>query len=146
MKVIVVATLIGLLASPCVAQTAAGEIEKAKQQYIGALNEGDAATLARMSTERAILLPPNAGMIEGREAIEKYWRNVFAAGLEDVSARTVRVDEYGSDAAREIGRIHVRAPAPRDALDGKYVIVWRKSGGNWLLDSVIWNFTQPAVQ
>ena len=71
MKVIVVATLIGLLALPCVAQTAAGEIEKAKQQYIGALNEGDAATLARMSTERAILLPPNAGMIEGREAIEK---------------------------------------------------------------------------
>ena len=146
MKLAVVAALVAVLASPCVAQTAAGEIKKAKQQYLEALNEGDAAMLARMSTERAILLPPNAEMIEGREAIEKYWRSVFAAGLRDVSTRTVRVDEYGGDAAREIGRIRVNAPAPRDVLEGKYVIVWRKRGENWLLDSVIWNFTQPAVQ
>ena len=146
MKVTVVAALVAFLASPCVAQTTAGEIEKARQQYIEALNQGDAATLARMSTERAVLLPPNAEMIEGREAIEKYWRSVFAAGLKDVSARMVRVDEYGGDAAREIGRIHLNAPTPRDVLEGKYVIVWHKSGENWLLDSVIWNFTQPAVQ
>lgn len=146
MKVAVIAALVALLASPCVAQTAASEIEKAKQQYLEALNEGDAAMLARMSAERAILLPPNAEMIEGREAIEKYWQTVFAAGLKDVSARTVRVDEYGSDAAREIGRIRVNAPAPRDVLEGKYVIIWRKRGGDWLLDSVIWNFTQLAVQ
>ena len=146
MKVAVVAALVALLALPCVAQTAAGEIEKAKQQYVEALNERDAATLARMSTERAILLPPNAEMVEGREAIEEYWRSVFAAGLKDVSVRTIQVDEYGGDAAREIGRIRVNAPAPRDVLEGKYVIVWRKSGESWLVDSVIWNFTQPAVQ
>ena len=146
MKVAVVAALIALLASPCVAQTSAGEIEKAQKQYLEALNEGDAAMLAQMSTERAILLPPNAAMIEGREAIEKYWRSVFAAGLRDVSARTVRVDEYGGDAAREIGHIHVSAPAPRDVLEGKYVIVWRKKGETWLLDSIIWNFTQLSVQ
>jgi uncharacterized protein (TIGR02246 family) len=146
MKIAVVAVLAILLASPCVAQTAATEIDRAKQQYVEALNEGDAPMLARMSTERAILLPPNAEMIEGREAIEKYWRTVFAAGLKDVSARTLRVDEYGSDAAREIGRIRVNAPASRDVLEGKYVIVWRKTGENWLLDSAIWNFTQTAVQ
>ena len=146
MKVAVVAALVALLALPCVAQTAAGEIEKAKQQYVEALNERDAATLARMSTERAILLPPNAEMVEGREAIEEYWRSVFAAGLKDVSVRTIQVDEYGGDAAREIGRIRVNAPAPRDVLEGKYVIVWRKSGESWLVDSVMWNFTQPAVQ
>jgi len=142
MKIVVVAALVALVGSPCAAQTAAGEIERVKQQYLEALNEADAATLARMSTERAILLPPNAEMIEGREAIEQYWRSVFAAGLRNASAKTVRVDKYGGDTAREIGRIHLNAPAPRDVLDGKYVIVWRKSGENWLLDSVIWNFTQ----
>ena len=146
MKAAALAVLFALLASPCVAQTASGEIEKSSQQYLEALNESDAAMLASMSTERAILLPPNAEMIEGREAIEKYWRSVFAAGLKDASARTVRVDEYGGDAAREIGRIRVNAPAPRDVLEGKYVIVWRKRGENWLLDSAIWNFTLPAVQ
>jgi ketosteroid isomerase-like protein len=147
MKVAVVAALVALVASPCVAQTAADQIEKAEQQYLKAVNEGDAAVLARMSTERAILLPPNAEMIEGREAIKEYWRSVFAAGLKDVSLRTVRVDEYGGgDAAREIGRVRLNAPMPRDVLEGKYVIVWRKMGEGWLLDSAIWNFTRPAFQ
>ena len=146
MKFAVVAALAVFLASPCVAQTAATEIEKARQQYLEALNAGDADVLARMSAERAILLPPNAEMIEGREAIEKYWRSVFAAGLKDVSARTVRVDEYGDDTARDIGRIRVDAAAPRDVIEGKYLILWRKRGENWLLDTLIWNFTQPAAR
>ncbi len=146
MKAAVVAALVALVASPCVAQTGADGIEKAEQQYLKAFNEGDAATLARMSTERAILLPPNAEMIEGREAIKEYWQSVFAAGLKDVSLRTIRVDEYGRDAAREIGRVRLDAPMPRDALEGKYLIVWRKIGESWLLDSAIWNFTRPAAQ
>ncbi len=146
MKVAVVAALVALMVSPCVAQTAADEIEKAQQQYLKAFNEGDAEALARMSTERAILLPPNTEMIEGREAIKEYWRSVFAAGLKDVSLRPVRVDEYGGDAAREIGRVRLNAPMPRDVLEGKYVIVWHKMGESWLLDSAIWNFTRPAVR
>jgi len=146
MKVVVVAALVALLASPCVAQSAPSGIEKAKEQFVKALNEGDAATLSRMSTERAILLPPNAEMVEGQEAIEKYWRTVFAVGLKDVSVRDVRTDEYGSDAAREIGRISVDAAAPRGVLEAKYVVLWRKKGENWLLDSIIWNFTQRAFQ
>jgi uncharacterized protein (TIGR02246 family) len=146
MKVAVVAALVALVVSPCVAQTAADEIEKAEQQYLKAINDGDATALAGMSTERAILLPPNSEMIEGREAIKEYWRSVFAAGLRDVSLRTVRVDQYGSDAARDIGRVRLNAPMPRDVLEGKYVIVWRKMGESWLLDSAIWNFTRPAVQ
>jgi ketosteroid isomerase-like protein len=146
MKVTVVAALVAFLASPCVAETATGEIGKAHQQYLDALNEGDVAMLASMSTEHAVLLPPNAEIIAGREAIEMYWRNVFPAGLKDVSARIARVDEYDGDTAREIGRIRVGAPAPQDVLEGKYVIVWRKMGENWLLDSLIWNFTQAPGQ
>jgi len=133
MKVAVGAALVAFLASPCVAETTTGEITTAHQQYVEALNEGDAVMLASMSTEHAILLPPNAEMIEGREAIKEYWRSVFAAGLKDLSVRTVRVDEYGGDAASEIDRISLNAPATRDVLEGKYVIVWRKRDESWLL-------------
>jgi ketosteroid isomerase-like protein len=145
MKIAVVAAFVALLASPCVAQTAPTGIEHAQEQLLQALSEGDAATLAGMSTDHAILLPPNSEMVEGRGAIEKYWRAVFAAGLKDVSVKTLQVDEYGGDAVREIGRIRLNAPAPREVVEGKYVILWRRSGENWLLDSVIWNFTQPVV-
>ena len=61
---------------------------------------------------------------------------MFAAGLKDVSVKTVRVDEYGDDAAREIGRIRVNVPASRDVIEGKYVIVLRKSGVDWLLTRI----------
>jgi uncharacterized protein (TIGR02246 family) len=146
MKIAIAAAFLALLAQPSVAQTAAGEIEKARQQYDQALNMRDAEMVARMYTEHAVVLPPNADMIVGREAIQNYWRGVFRAGLGNVSARSVRIDEYGGEAAREIGRITVGAPGPQERtgpLEGKYVIVWRKSGGEWLHDSDIWNFTEP---
>lgn len=146
MKLTIAVALIGLVAAPCVAQTATGDIEKARLQFAEFVNEGDAASLAGMFTERAIVLPPDADIVAGREAIEKYWRGVFAAGLKHVSQRSLRIDAYGSDAAREIGRFHLDAPASGEALEGKYLFVWRKQGKDWLLDSSIWNFTRPADQ
>jgi uncharacterized protein (TIGR02246 family) len=145
MKIAVAAAFLALLAQPSVAQTAAGEIEKARQQFEQALNMGDAEMIARMYTERAVVLPPNADMIVGREAIQNYWRSVIRAGLRNLSARSVRIDEYGGEAAREIGRITFDAPGPRDRtgpVEGKYVIVWRKNGGEWRHDSDIWNFIE----
>ena len=146
MKIAVVAAFLPLLAQPSAAQTAAGEIEKARQQFEQALNMGDAEMVAQMYTERAVVLPPNADMIEGREAIQNYWRSVIRAGLRNLSARSVRIDEYGEEVARDIGRFTVDAPGPRDRtgpVEGKYVIVWRKSGGEWRHDSDIWNLMEP---
>jgi uncharacterized protein (TIGR02246 family) len=147
MKAAALAALFALLGSPCVAQTASGEIEKSKQQFVEALNTGDAAMIARVYTERAILLPPKADMIQGREAIQNYWRGVIAAGLRNLLLRSIRIDEYGGDAAREIGRFIVGSPEPRDQtgrVEGKYVVLWRKSGGEWQHDTDIWNFTDPS--
>jgi uncharacterized protein (TIGR02246 family) len=146
MKMVVVAALFALMASAGAAQTPADEIERANREFVQALNEGDAAMVARMYTERAIVLPPNADMIVGREAIHRYWRSVIDAGLRNLSLRSVRVDEYGDDAVREIGRFSAEPPGPRDRtgrVEGKYVTVWRKSGGHWQHDSDIWNFTEP---
>jgi len=146
MKAAALAVLFALLASPCVAQSAAGEIAKARQEFVQAINMGDADMVAGMYTERAVVLPPNAEMIEGREAIRNYWRTVIGAGLRNLSARSVRIDEYGGEAAREIGRFSIAAPGPGDRtgpVEGKYVTVWRKTGGGWQCDSDIWNFTQP---
>jgi ketosteroid isomerase-like protein len=147
MKAALIAALFALAAaSPSMAQTAAGEIEKANQRFAEAFNKGDAATVGRMYTERAVVLPPEAEMIEGREAIQKYWQSAIDHGIKNLSLKSLRVDEYGGDAAREIGRFSLEAPAPQgrtSKVDGKYVVVWRKSGDDWQLDSDIWNLTEP---
>ncbi len=149
MKVaLIAAAVFALAASPGVAQTVAGDIERANEQLAHAFNEGDAATVARMYTERAMLLPPEADMIEGREAIQTYWQGAIDAGIKNLSLKSLRVDEYGGDAAREIGRFSFDAPGSQgrpSRVDGKYVVVWRKSssGGEWRIDSDIWNLTEP---
>ena len=102
-KLAIISALGVILAGPCVAQTIPGQIDKAHQQLMETLNQADAVTVARMWTDRGIVLPPNSEIIEGREAIEKYWKSVFAAGFRNVSARSLQVDQYGGDAVREIG-------------------------------------------
>jgi uncharacterized protein (TIGR02246 family) len=147
MKTGLFAALLALAATPSVAQTAAGEIEKANQRFEQAFNKGEAASVAQLYTERATVLPPEANMVEGREAIQRFWQGAIDAGLKNLSLKSVRVDEYGGDAAREIGRFSVDAPRTKGGasqVDGKYVVVWRKSGGEWQLDSDIWNMNHPA--
>jgi len=146
MRTAFIAALFALVASPGLAQTASGEIEKANQRFMDAFNSGDAATVGRLYTEQAVVLPPEAEMIEGREAIRKYWQSAIDHGIRNLSLRSVRVDEYGGDAAREIGRFSLESPAEQgrtSKVDGKYVVVWRKTGGGWQLDSDIWNLTEP---
>jgi ketosteroid isomerase-like protein len=144
MKAAILAALFVLLALPSVAETAAGDIEKAKQQFVEAVNTGDTVMIGRMYTQRAVVLPPNADVIQGSEAIQSYWRGVIAAGLRILSMRSVRIDEYGGEVAREVGRFVAEPPQTRNdngRVEGKYVILWRKSAGEWQHDTDIWNFT-----
>ena len=107
LKTAALAVLFALPASPCVAQTASGEIEKSKQQFVQALNTGDAAMIARIYTERAIVLPAQGRHDPGTRSDPEYWAGVIAGGLRNLLLRSVRIDEYGGDAAREIGRFRI---------------------------------------
>lgn len=147
MNLAIVLTAFLLFAVPSVAQTKAGEIEMANRQFVQAVNKGDAAMMARMYTENAVVLPPRAEMVEGREAIQNYWRGVIAAGLKNLALSSVRIDEFGADTVREIGRFSAEVLEPRDragTVEGKYVTVWRNNADGWQHDSDIWNFTGGA--
>jgi len=84
MRTVFVAALFALAASPGIAQTASGEIEKANQRFMDAFNSGDAATVGRLYTEQAVALPPEAEMIEGREAIQKFWQDAIDHGIRNL--------------------------------------------------------------
>ncbi len=52
----------------------------------------------------------------------------------------VDVAPLGRSAAREIGTFSFETKAqPPQPVVGKYVVVWRKIGGHWLLATDIWN-------
>ena len=106
-------------------------------------NAGNAAGMAELYSDDAVLMPPGVSRITGREAIQQYWQGLLDAGVKDISLTTVEVEDAG-DAAVEVGIIAATAPGEGDArvaLTGKYIVTWKRGGGgNWRLHRDIWNF------
>ena len=64
--------LIALLAGSLAA--CHGARNQATSRYVEASRGGDAHALAALYEEHALLLPPDDEPVEGRDAIEAYWR------------------------------------------------------------------------
>ena len=107
------------------------------------LNAGNVAGVAELYTEDAVLMPPGAARLDGRDAIQQYWQGLLDAGVGDISVTTQEVEDAG-DSAVEVGLISATAPGDGDArvsLTGKYIVISRcDGGGNWRLHRDIWNF------
>jgi uncharacterized protein (TIGR02246 family) len=126
------------LGSPALAQNKAA-IEKLNDAWTAAFNKGDAATVAALYSEDAYVLPPGSAMVNGRAAIEAFWRQA-AQQMSDANLTTVDVLPLGRSAAREIGTVTLKTKSqPPQEIVAKYVVVWRKVGRDWKLATDIWN-------
>ena len=109
-------------------------------RYLEASRAGDAHALAQLYEEHAVLLPPDGEPVEGRDAIEAYWRRGLEQGLE---VHTSRV-EYSGPVAYSIGRWFLPATAEEAADSGKLVLCWKRVDGDWKLTADIWNGSSAA--
>jgi len=138
MRVAAAAVAFCLLAGPGYSQDKSS-IEKLNDAFCQAFNKGDMASLSKMYTDDAYLLPPGAPMMRGRDDIQKYW----TAGGEqvgDLKLTTEDVKPLGTDVAREIGTFSVKTKGQQQQeATGKYVVLWQKVGGEWKLATDIWN-------
>jgi uncharacterized protein (TIGR02246 family) len=130
-----------LMAGPALGQSKA-TIENLNDKWVAAFDKGDAAALAAMYTPDAYVLPAGAPMAKGREAIRGFWGKA-SQQLGDAKLATLDVQPLGPTAAREIGTFSFRTKAatPQEVI-GKYVVVWRKLRGRWLLATDIWNMNK----
>lgn len=130
-----------LLAGPALAQSKAA-IQRLSDQWTAAFNKGDAAAVAAMYAEDADVLPPGGDMVKGRAAIEAFWKKA-ATQVGDAKLVTLDVLPLGRRAAREIGTVTLETKAqPPQQVVGKYVVVWRRIGGKWLLATDVWNMNK----
>jgi len=130
-----------LTAGPACAQSKA-VIQRLNDQFVAAFNKGDAAAMAAMYAPDAYVLPAGADMLQGRAAIQNFWAQT-AQQLGDAKLTTLDVLPLGRTAAREIGTFSFKSKGqnPQDIV-GKYAVVWRKIGGQWLLATDIWNMNK----
>jgi len=104
-----------------------------------AFNSGDSARIAQLYTEDAILMPPGAKTIKGRDGVEEYW-SVEAHTVTDTKLTAVEVTSTDQAQAQEIGSFTARSRGARPReIGGKFVILWRKAGDDWQVAVDIWN-------
>ena len=144
MKAAVLAIPLLILAASAQARDIKSDIDAANAKFVDAFNKGDAAAVAQLYAENATALPPGAPMAKGRDAIQAFWQGAIKAGVKNISLKALRVDQFGR-AAREIGQFSLDAPNAQQQVqhvEGKYVVLWRRIGGSWKLDTDIWNMNQ----
>ena len=109
-------------------------IEASHAAFAAAFRDGDARAAAALYAPGASLLPPSAPLLQGREAIEAFWRAGIESGLDGVELEALEL-ERRDGLAYEIGRYALRLTADRgEVIDrGAYVLVLeQQQDGSWL--------------
>ena len=116
-----------------------------------AFNAHDAAALASLYADSAILMPPNEPAVSGRPAIQAWFERALSR------LRSVRIlvteSSIEADQAFQAGTFTSSADANAaassaeahgDIQAGKYVLFLKKHAGDWKIEYDIWNLDQPA--
>jgi uncharacterized protein (TIGR02246 family) len=107
----------------------------------------DAAGIAALYAEDGAVMPPNAPIGKGRAAIQQAWASMMRTPGFDLTFNPEQIVISSSgDMALDRGTYNLTiAPAGTTQTDtGKYVVVWRKIGGDWKAVADIFNSNLPA--
>ena len=137
--------VLGLAGSGLDAQDAGARaaIEAGNRQFMAALAKQDAAGVAALYSMDAEASPPNSNVVRGRAEIQKLWKAVMDSGIASANLTTTDVGS-SRDLAYESGTYEMKTKDGKVADYGKYVVVWKRIGGKWMLHRDIWNTNQPA--
>jgi uncharacterized protein (TIGR02246 family) len=119
-------------------------IEAANAKFGAAWGKKDAAAITALYTANATLLPPHAARATGSEAILEFWK-AGLAGAPPVAKLTTGEVEVHGDTAHEVGTYEVSAADGKVIDKGKYVVVWKREGGQWKMHRDIWNSDMPPA-
>ncbi len=119
-------------------------LEAGAASWMEAFANKDIEAMNALYAEDAVLLPPDAPAIFGRDAIRAAILEMFAAGLaielEDLEIKVV------GDLGYKAGRYRTTGGDGSLIDRGKYIEIWTKANGAWVIHRDIWNSSvQPTV-
>lgn len=127
-----------------VSTTVQEAIQEVNKTFGELLSRKDAAGIARLYAEDAVVMPPNQDLIHGRNNIEGFWRGLMTAGVRSVQLETQNTEQYGEVIA-ELGRFTVVIERNQVIDEGKYLVLWKQENGQWKLFRDIWNSSRPLA-
>lgn len=132
------------------ADTAAEEqaIRGQVAQWLDLVKSKDAAAIAQLYADDGAVMPPNAPIGKGRAAIQHTWASLMATPGFDLTFDPEQIVISSSgDMALDRGtyRLTVAPGGSAHSDTGKYVVVWRKIGGEWKAAADIFNSDNPVT-
>jgi ketosteroid isomerase-like protein len=102
------------------------------------IKKGQIDALDKVYSADARILPPGAGVIEGRAAIKGFWKQAIAAlGLKAAKLTTVDAQVVGENIF-EVGQAELTV-GDGQVVSAKYVVLWKQEDGAWKWQTDIWN-------
>jgi ketosteroid isomerase-like protein len=120
-------------------------LEAGAAAWMEAFGAKDIEAMTAFYAEDAVLLPPNAPAIFGRDAISATMQEMFAAGL-GIELEDLEIKVAGN-LGYKAGRYRTRGEDGSLIDRGKYIEIWSKVDGTWVLHRDIWNSSvQPGIE
>lgn len=115
------------------------------ERWEKAWNAGDAAAIAALYTEDGVVMPPNAGMQSGRDAIKAY----LVSDIASAEGLTLALESAESSKNGELGfarGTYTMKDASGEVVDeGKWIEVRKLVNGKWYIHNDIWNSDRPTT-
>jgi uncharacterized protein (TIGR02246 family) len=125
----------------------AAAIAKTRSAYEKATAAQDGAAIAKLYAADGVELPPNAPAAKGHAAIEAYHKGFAQQFMVHGITLTATETQVHGDTAVDIGTYKQTLMAMKGGgmLDdkGKYVVLLKKEGGNWMITHAIYNSDNP---
>ena len=115
-----------------------------------AFNAHDAAALASLYADTAILMPPSEPAVSGRAEIQAWFERALARlrSIRIIMTETLREGDHAFQAGTFMSSAadasSSSAGEPGAAVAGKYVLLLTEHAGDWKIQYDIWNLDQPA--
>jgi uncharacterized protein (TIGR02246 family) len=118
------------------------EIAANNRAFENAVATGNVDAIAALFAPDVMALPPDGPIVTGREAVRQLWASVINEhGMTSCQLTTDQLDVVG-DVASEVGRATMTMAPPggkSETATIKYLVVWKRLKGSWLLHRDIWN-------
>ena len=109
--------------------------DRLESQWTSAYNAGNASALAALYNNEAVLSTRPTGSIEGKEAIESFWKSDFGTGKP--TTKLALTDVYlAGDLAHLEGEYEVADKGK--VTKGHYVQLWMQDNDAWRIHREVW--------
>ncbi len=121
---------------------AIADIKAQSKRFSQAYMDGDIAGLTAIYTPAGIAAPGGRDFIQGHSALQRFWQLPPGRTILRHSAQSQQIivnDDYAYDWGYYQGQA-AQHGAPLPPFQGKYVIIWQRTGqGDWRMAMDMWN-------